>query len=69
MNIHKHARLTFSRRLEMVQQLVTQQCRTGEAAHTYGVTPCVAHLLQELKQQNETPPVTHQSQDKPECIG
>jgi len=39
MNIHKHARLTFSRRLEMVQQLVTQQCRTGEAAHTYGVTP------------------------------
>ncbi|WP_345797398.1 IS481 family transposase [Castellaniella sp. MT123] len=39
MNIHKHARLTFSRRLEMVQQLVTQQCRTGEAAQTYGVTP------------------------------
>lgn len=39
MNIHKHARLTFSRRLEMVQQLVTQQCRTGEAARTYGVTP------------------------------
>lgn len=39
MNIHKHARLTFARRLEMVQQLVAKQCRPGQAARLYGVTP------------------------------
>lgn len=39
MNTHKHARLTFVRRLEMVQQLVAKQCAIGQAAQSYGVTP------------------------------
>ena len=39
MSIHKHARLTFARRLEMVQALTAKRCRTGQAARTYGVTP------------------------------
>lgn len=33
MNTHKHARLTFSRRLEMAQQLVAKQCCIDQAAH------------------------------------
>src|SRR5690606_41461864 len=39
MNIHKHARLTFARRLEMVQDLVAMRCRISQAARLYGVTP------------------------------
>ncbi|WP_155272744.1 leucine zipper domain-containing protein, partial [Bordetella hinzii] len=38
MNTHKHARLTFLRRLEMVQQLIAKQLSVSQAAHTYGVT-------------------------------
>lgn len=38
MNIHKHARLTFSRRLEMVQQLTVKQLSVSRAASTYGIT-------------------------------
>ena len=38
MNTHKHARLTFARRLEMVQDLAAKRCRIGQAARTYGVT-------------------------------
>ncbi|SSW69467.1 hypothetical protein AVE30378_03546 [Achromobacter veterisilvae] len=34
MNTYKHARLTFSRRLEMAQQLVAKQCRIGQPAAT-----------------------------------
>ncbi|WP_412093686.1 hypothetical protein [Bordetella pertussis] len=32
MNTHKHARLTFLRRLEMVQQLIAHQVCVPEAA-------------------------------------
>jgi hypothetical protein len=39
MNIHKHARLTFIHRLEMVQQLVAKQCGISQASQIYGVTP------------------------------
>ena len=38
MNIHKHARLTFVRRMEMVQQLVSHRLTPSQAAATYGVT-------------------------------
>lgn len=38
MNTHKHARLTFIRRLEMVQQLTAKQLSAPEAAVAYGVT-------------------------------
>ncbi|WP_080272669.1 leucine zipper domain-containing protein [Bordetella pertussis] len=38
MNTHKHARLTFLRRLEMVQQLIAHQVCVPEAARAYGVT-------------------------------
>lgn len=38
MNTHKHARLTFVRRLEMVQALTTHRTTTSQAARTYGVT-------------------------------
>ncbi|ETH69071.1 transposase, IS481 family [Bordetella pertussis STO1-CHLA-0006] len=37
MNTHKHARLTFLRRLEMVQQLIAHQVCVPEAARAYGV--------------------------------
>jgi transposase-like protein len=39
MNTHKHARLTFVRRLEMVQQLISKRLTVSRAARTYGVTP------------------------------
>jgi transposase InsO family protein len=39
MNIHKHARLTFVRRIEMVQQLISKKLSVPEAAVAYGVTP------------------------------
>lgn len=38
MNTHKHARLTFVRRLEMVQALTTHRTTTAQAALTYGVS-------------------------------
>lgn len=38
MNTHKHARLTFIRRLEMVQQLIAKQLSAPAAAVVYGVT-------------------------------
>ncbi|ETH59525.1 transposase, IS481 family, partial [Bordetella pertussis I036] len=38
MNTHKHARLTFLRRLEMVQQLIAHQVCAPEATRAYGVT-------------------------------
>ncbi|ETH71640.1 transposase, IS481 family [Bordetella pertussis STO1-CHLA-0011] len=38
MNTHKHARLTFLGRLEMVQQLIAHQVCVPEAARAYGVT-------------------------------
>ncbi|ETH89805.1 leucine-zipper of insertion element IS481 domain protein [Bordetella pertussis STO1-CHOC-0019] len=40
MNTHKHARLTFLRRLEMVQQLIAHQVCVPEAARAYGVADC-----------------------------
>ncbi|ETH93233.1 leucine-zipper of insertion element IS481, partial [Bordetella pertussis STO1-CHOC-0019] len=38
MNTHKHARLTFLRRLEMVQQLIAHQVCVPEAARAYAPT-------------------------------
>ncbi|MGY6271854.1 IS481 family transposase [Achromobacter denitrificans] len=38
MNIHKHARLTFARRIEMVRQLICKQLSVPSAAQSYGVT-------------------------------
>ena len=39
MNTHKHARLTFARRLEMVKQMTEDGLGTAEAAARHGVTP------------------------------
>lgn len=39
MNTHKHARLTFARRLEMVKQMTKNGLGTAEAAARHGVTP------------------------------
>ena len=41
MNSHKHARLTYARRLEMVQQMTEMNWSAGEAAATQGVTPAL----------------------------
>jgi transposase InsO family protein len=38
MNIHKNARLTFARRLEMVKELLEQRQNLGEAACAYAVS-------------------------------
>lgn len=38
MNTHKHARLTFARRLQMVQQITTQGLSVADAAAQHGVT-------------------------------
>ena len=42
MNIHKHARLTFARRLEMVQQMTQCGVSATLAASCHGVTPQAA---------------------------
>jgi transposase InsO family protein len=42
MNSHKHARLTFARRLEMVLQMTRQGLPAVEAAALHGVTPPTA---------------------------
>ena len=42
MNTHKHARLTFARRLEMVQQMIVQDLSAVQAAAVQGVTPLTA---------------------------
>lgn len=42
MNTHKHARLTFARRLEMVQQMTLQGLSAAQAAALQGVTPPTA---------------------------
>ena len=42
MNTHKHARLTFIRRLEMVKQMTDQGLSASEAAALQGVTPATA---------------------------
>lgn len=42
MNTHKHARLTFARRLEMVQQMTLQGLSAVQAAAVQGVTPLTA---------------------------
>lgn len=39
MNSHKHARLTYARRLEMVKQLTEEGLSASDAADEYGVTP------------------------------
>ncbi len=38
MNTHKNARLTYARRLEMVQQMTLKGLSVSEATRTYGVT-------------------------------
>jgi len=42
MNIHKHARLTFARRLQMVQRMTLQGFSAAQAADLHGVTPPTA---------------------------
>lgn len=42
MNIHKHARLTFARRHEMVRQMIDQGLSAPAAAALHGVTPPTA---------------------------
>src|SRR6218665_3668730 len=42
MNSHKHARLTYARRLEMVKEMVEQGLNACEAAAKQGVTPPTA---------------------------
>lgn len=42
MNSHKHARLTYARRLEMVRQMADCGASAAEAAATHGVTPPTA---------------------------
>lgn len=55
MNIHKHARLTFVRRLEMVQQLTDKQLTVSQAASAYGVTaPTVRKWLGRFLAQGQT---------------
>ncbi|ETH95348.1 homeodomain-like domain protein [Bordetella pertussis STO1-CHOC-0021] len=55
MNTHKHARLTFLRRLEMVQQLIAHQVCVPEAARAYGVTaPTVRKWLGRFLAQGQT---------------
>lgn len=49
MNTHQHARLTFLRRLEMVQQLLAKQLSVCQAARSYSVTaPTVRKWLGRL---------------------
>ncbi|ETH43709.1 homeodomain-like domain protein [Bordetella pertussis H939] len=57
MNTHKHARLTFLRRLEMVQQLIAHQVCVPEAARAYGVTaPTVRKWLGRFLAQGQAGP-------------
>lgn len=42
MNSHKHARLTYARRIEMVKQMTEQGLSPSEAAARQGVTPATA---------------------------
>jgi transposase InsO family protein len=42
MNTHKHARLTYARRLEMVRQMTFEGFSFSNAAATHGVTPATA---------------------------
>ena len=42
MNSHKHARLTYARRLEMVGQMTEQGLSAPQAAAAHGVTPATA---------------------------
>ena len=42
MNTHKHARLTYARRLEMVRQMTFQGFSFSQAATEHGVTPATA---------------------------
>lgn len=42
MNSHKHARLTYARRLEMVQQMTQMSWSASHAAAEHGVTPATA---------------------------
>ncbi|KCV12283.1 transposase, IS481 family [Bordetella holmesii CDC-H785-BH] len=53
MNTHKHARLTFLRRLEMVQQLIAHQVCVPEAARAYGVTAPTAQMAGPLLAQGQ----------------
>lgn len=46
MNSHKHARLTYARRLEMVRQMVEWGWSACEAADAHGVTPATARKWQ-----------------------
>ena len=40
MNVHKNARLTFARRIEMVQEMTERGMRLSTAAPLAGLRPC-----------------------------
>lgn len=42
MNIHKNARLTYARRVEMVRQMTGWGCSASQAAAAHGVSPATA---------------------------
>src|SRR4249920_1885652 len=42
MNSHKHARLTFARRIEMVQEMTLMGLNASQAATRHGVSPPTA---------------------------
>ena len=42
MNTHKHARLTYARRVEMVRQITEEALSVADAAALHGVTPATA---------------------------
>lgn len=42
MNSHRHARLTYARRLRMVRQMIELNWSAGETASAHGVTPATA---------------------------
>lgn len=42
MNSHKHARLTYARRVEMIQQMTVEGISVAQAAQRQGVTPVTA---------------------------
>jgi len=39
MNSHKHARLTFVRRIEMIREMTVDGLNASQAASRHGVTP------------------------------
>lgn len=53
MNTHKHARLTYVRRIELVRALTVDGLSTSEAAVLFAVTPARALLIVALRQRSQ----------------